>query len=73
MERIKDITDIEIEGDIVIKNSNSYPSLKGNIRLENLSFSYAQESNMVLKNINLDIKSGQKVAIVGECLTTISI
>ncbi|MGE7674929.1 peptidase domain-containing ABC transporter [Lysinibacillus sp. NPDC094403] len=66
LERIKDITDIEIEDDIEVENSNPYPKLKGNIKLENINFSYTNQSNMVLKNINLNIKSGQKVAIVGE-------
>ncbi len=37
----------------------------GNIRVSNLSFSYTRNSNNILNNINLDIKAGKKVALVG--------
>ena len=38
--------------------------LKGNIKFNNLSFGYRE--NNFLKNINLDIKEGEKVLIIGE-------
>ena len=38
-------------------------NIKGNIKFENVSFSYKDE--LVLKNINLDIKAGSTVAIMG--------
>lgn len=38
--------------------------LKGDIKFENVSFSYDGKKN-VLKNINLEVKPGEKVAIVG--------
>lgn len=66
LERIKDITDVEIENDIELNGLNPYPNLKGNIKLENIYFSYTNQSKMVLKDISLNIKSGQKIAIVGE-------
>lgn len=37
---------------------------KGDIRYDNVSFSYVKDKN-VLNNINLDIKSGQTIALVG--------
>lgn len=37
---------------------------KGNIQIYNLSFAY--DNNMVIKNINLEIKSGEYIGIVGE-------
>ncbi len=37
----------------------------GSITVENLSFTYENTEKEVLKNINLEIKAGQKVAIVG--------
>ena len=40
--------------------------LSGNIEVDNISFSYTKNSEMVLKNISLKIKSGQKIAIVGK-------
>lgn len=39
--------------------------LKGEIRLENVSFQYNQYSPKVLRNVSLHIQQGQKVAIVG--------
>lgn len=38
-------------------------NIKGDIKFENVSFSYNDE--LVLKNINLDIKSGSTIAIMG--------
>ena len=39
--------------------------LKGEIHFRNVSFSYEEENDTVLKNINLDIPSGETVALVG--------
>lgn len=39
--------------------------IKGNISFRNICFSYVQ-SEPVLKNFNLEISSGQKIAIVGK-------
>lgn len=58
-ERLGDILDLETEGngeEIVIGND---------IKLENVDFRYGYRQP-VLKNINLDIKSGECVAFVGE-------
>jgi ATP-binding cassette subfamily B protein len=40
-------------------------SLKGNMRFENVDFFYPNTGIHALKNFNLDIKTGQKVAIIG--------
>ena len=43
--------------------------IKGNIQFKNVSFSYLGRDNKVitvLKDFNLDIKAGQKIAIIGE-------
>lgn len=40
-------------------------SLQGNIRFENVDFIYGHTGIHALKNFNLDIKKGEKVAIVG--------
>lgn len=37
---------------------------KGNVKIENVSFSYIKEKPLI-KNFSLDVKSGSKVAIVG--------
>lgn len=39
-------------------------SAKGNVDMENVSFSYT-ESQKLLENLNLSVKNGQRVAIVG--------
>lgn len=38
---------------------------KGDIVFENVSFEYPDDHNIVFKNLNLSIKSGEKLAIVG--------
>ncbi|WP_164876587.1 peptidase domain-containing ABC transporter [Bacillus cereus] len=62
LERIQDITNekIEKEGNLSVPNP-----IKGDIKLENVTFSYSKYSNPVIKDLSLHIKSGQKVAIVG--------
>ena len=34
--------------------------------LKNISFSYKRDSNLVLKNLSLDIKKGDKIGIIGK-------
>ncbi len=46
------------------KSAAILPRVKGEIRLENLSFAYNEE-NPVLENVNLTIKPGQTVALIG--------
>ncbi|RAP34252.1 ABC transporter ATP-binding protein [Candidatus Marinamargulisbacteria bacterium SCGC AG-439-L15] len=40
-------------------------SVKGHVSFENMSFSYDEKLETVLKNINLDIKPGETIALVG--------
>ena len=62
LERLKDITDMDIES-----NPEEPKDLKvtGDIKLKNVSFAYTNSSEPVIKNINMHIKKGEKVAIVG--------
>ena len=53
-EEVKDISDYK-----VIKD------LKGNINFDNIVFGY-DEDNIIIKNFSIDIKAGQKVAIVDQ-------
>ncbi len=41
------------------------PDIQGRIRFEDVSFQYAPDSEMVLKNVNLDVPAGATVAFVG--------
>ncbi len=58
--------------EIMNKKSEIYDSedsvskkIKGNIKFEDVTFSYPGTQNKVLKNINFEISEGQTVAIVG--------
>ena len=44
----------------------SRPSLKGKIELKNVNFAYKNQNHQTLRNINLTIKEGEKVAILGK-------
>ena len=56
---------MDIEPDIIdAKHCKKLTEVKGNIEFNNLSFSYAA-NKPVLNNINLKIKSGETLAIVG--------
>ncbi len=48
------------------KNYISRPNLNGNIELKNVDFSYRESNFKILKNLNLTIKKGEKVAILGK-------
>lgn len=63
-ERFMDI--LEIEPDIKDKeDAEELEEVKGNISFENVSFKYNDTTNEVFRNINLDVKAGEYVAIVG--------
>lgn len=53
-----DIKDKEDAVDLVVKG--------GNIRFENVTFEYPDDHNTVLTNLNLEIKPGENLALVGE-------
>ena len=46
------------DGSLVLKDT------QGNVELENVSFSYSPERELI-KDLNLNVKSGQRIAIVG--------
>ncbi len=64
MARVDEIMNVKPE----IVNSKSAINkiqLTGKIRFNDLSFRYSGNTDFILKNINLEIKPGQKVALVG--------
>jgi len=63
LERIADVVEAEPEQDS--RAVHLPPQLSGSVRLEQVDFQYDPQAPMVLRNINLEIRSGQKVAIVG--------
>ena len=64
MERLSDIMDEETEPTFN-PSRTTLPSLRGDIALERLVFSYSVESGKVLDNVNIRIPAGMKVGIVG--------
>jgi len=65
IERLNEILNLGVETKYEEKVNPFTSEKTASIRLENVSFSYDQNSE-VLKNINLEIKQGEKVAIIGE-------
>jgi ATP-binding cassette subfamily B protein len=63
MERLADVIEAEPEQDV--QSVSQPPQLTGQIRLEHVFFQYDAQSPPVLQDINVSIKPGQKVAIVG--------
>ena len=47
------------------ENAVSISNVKGDIKLEDVSFKYNDSSHRVLKHINLEVKAGSYVALVG--------
>lgn len=47
------------------ENASELRDVKGDIKFENVSFGYSDDNTEVLSNINLDIKKGDSVALVG--------
>ena len=61
--RVFEIVDAEVEVK-EIANARHLPSLKGEMRFDRVGFSY-DDGTRVLKDIELTVKSGESVAIVG--------
>ncbi len=57
MDAPSDITDKE--------NAVELTDVQGNIKFENVGFHYSDDNTQILSNINLDIKKGYSVALVG--------
>lgn len=67
IERIKEYCELPQEAQWEIKETKpdiSWPS-NGDIKFENYSLRYRSELENVLKDLNLDIKGGEKIGIVG--------
>lgn len=64
-ERLAEILDLELEKILDEKRTVVPPSLNLPIKIENLDFRYGTR-RLVLENINMTIKPGEKIALVGE-------
>ena len=65
MKRMSELYEIEPEQKDKTNLISEF-SIDGSVNIENLTFRYGSRAP-VLKNINLKIKSGEKIALVGEC------
>lgn len=64
VEKIGQVTDLEIESETEVNQSNCYINLS--LELENVSFKFYDDTTNVLENINLKINQGEKIVIEGD-------
>jgi ATP-binding cassette subfamily B protein len=66
-ERIQEILDTPSEVSLTKSNEATAINIKGEVIYDNVHFSYPSRKDMqVLKGININIKPGQKIALVGQ-------
>ncbi len=65
-ERLADIIDTPEESNEADKANIPLPLVKGDVKFENVSFSFSKGSPNVIKNIDLKINQGQFVGIAGQ-------
>ena len=63
VDRLGDILNNPVE--ITSSKAITLPKINGSVRVENLSFKYTPSGPMVLNKINLNIKAGQSIGLVG--------
>ena len=66
MERVDDVLEYPLDANVTRSIATSdYSKIKGNLVLKDIVFGYSRLDDPLLKGFNLEIKQGQKVAIVG--------
>ena len=66
MERVDDVLEYPIDKNVIQDiEAEDYSKIRGDIILKNVTFGYSRLDEPILKDFNLEIKQGQKVAIVG--------
>ncbi|KAI9139943.1 P-loop containing nucleoside triphosphate hydrolase protein [Paraphysoderma sedebokerense] len=67
VERIGEYTELESEAPPVLEHCRPPPHwpFKGKIQFENLTIKYADDQPPVLKNVSFEVKSGERIGIVG--------
>ncbi|MBK7318830.1 MAG: ABC transporter ATP-binding protein [Anaerolineales bacterium] len=64
-ERLLELLDTQVEVRDA-ENARAIEPIHGGVRFDNVSFHYSDDPTLVLDGIDLDIKAGQTVALVGE-------
>ena len=65
-ERLADIIDNKQESDLIDRDNIPLPEIKGDVKFENVSFSFNKNNANILNKINLEIKQGTFVGIAGQ-------
>ena len=66
MERVDDVLQYPLDQNVTRSiPSDTYSKIKGNLVLKNITFGYSRLDTPVIRDFNLEIKQGQKIAIVG--------
>lgn len=63
-ERLSELVNLP-EEDIEVFDTKNYGSLKGNIKINDLTYNYPGYIERVLEHINIDIKQGESLGIIG--------
>ena len=64
MGRIRQIMDVEVEGDVA-RDGRSAPAADAAVELRGVGFRYPGTERMILRGVNLTLRPGESVAIVG--------
>ena len=65
-DRVIEILDVPLEQDYYGEKEEELKTEIKDIKFENLSFHYDDSPELILKNINLDVKAGEVIALVGK-------
>lgn len=66
LEEVPEITDLSLHGDAPLVGHIGHRKIHGSIRIKGLSMKYPGQSYYAIEGIDLDIRKGQTVALVGQ-------
>ncbi|MBQ4526769.1 MAG: ABC transporter ATP-binding protein [Clostridia bacterium] len=48
-----------------LEDAKDLPKIQGNVKFDDVTFSYEENSPIILKNVSFDVKAGESIALVG--------
>ncbi len=66
LERIADILDTPMESDQIDRGNIPMPTIRGNVKFDNVSFRFAPTGALNLDGVSLEFAAGQFIGIVGQ-------
>ncbi|BDA76509.1 toxin secretion ABC transporter ATP-binding protein (plasmid) [Calothrix sp. PCC 7716] len=66
LERLADILDTPQESELAGRNNIPMPAIKGQVKYENVTFSFAKSPNPQLNSVSIEIPKGAFVGVVGQ-------